>query len=381
MLLTAADVLAAMPATALLFAEGTLSWGQIRAIVAEARRLGRDERTLLDGSIGASAELFAKLDPDDAVDAVRVAVAQLRDRRAVQRSEDRAERGNFLYGQPGMFSRGTLYGELDNLSLATVLGSVDALAPPDDGRNLGQRRAEGLVELARHRCPDPCADTPPEAAEDAEDAPTPDTDPDAEPAGAADAAGDNIAGAAAAAQGGSSTRHPRLDRAVPSAVVLVDLRDASVTAAGQILLNAPGCLPTLTARAVEVLAGDATVQVVLCDGARPLAVTRKVRARDIPTDIRAAVAARDRGDRFPGSRRPIGHLHHLDKRGKGHDPDFLLGTSPTSHRRIHRNDWRVDIHPHSAEVTFTRGERSWTTLPKGTRLRRPDPADGDDPAL
>jgi hypothetical protein len=116
---------------------------------------------------------------------------------------------------------------------------------------------------------------------------------------------------------------------------------------------------------------------VLIDGGRPLTVTKKVKAKQVPADVRVAVKARDRGDRFPGSRRRIGHLHHLDKDGAGHHPDMLIGLAGPSHRRVHRFGWSISINADNGEATFTWGERSWTTLPQGTQLRRPphDPAD------
>ena len=70
--------------------------------------------------------------------------------------------------------------------------------------------------------------------------------------------------------------------------------------------------------------------------------------------------ARDRADRFPGSRRPIDHIHHLDKRGKGHHVDHLVGLATTSHQRVHRHGWHIQIDPATAEITFTRGDRTWT---------------------
>lgn len=67
MLLTAADVLADMPATMGLLKASVLSWSQVRGIVAEAKRLSRDDRGVLDAHIAASAQDLPKMDPDDAV--------------------------------------------------------------------------------------------------------------------------------------------------------------------------------------------------------------------------------------------------------------------------------------------------------------------------
>ena len=319
--LTAADVLADMPATAQLMQERTLSWGQVRDIVAEARRLSKADRALLDASIAASVDRLTVMDPDDAVDAVRLEVLELRGARKAEQAEDRAERGSFMWTQFGLLGRGKSYLEMDNLSLARVLNGVDAHAPVDDGRPLSQRRADGLLALATHDC-----DTP----------------------------GNNS---------GSDV----------NIVVALDADCVDVTAAGVIDVPAAGSLPVITARTLEALAGDASVQVVLFDGGRPLTVTNKVQAKTLPPSVRTAVKVRDRGDRFPGSRRPIEHVHHLDNDGKGHHIDHLLGLSGPSHRRVHRNGWHVAINPHTAHVTFTRNERTWTTLPRGTRLRRPQP--------
>lgn len=326
MQLTAADVLADMPATARLFRAGELAWGQVRGIVAEAMRLSRADRGVLDARIGASADRFEKLDPDDALDAIRIAAEELRDVRKTERAEDRVQRANFIWAQPAMFGPGKVYGELDNLSLGMLLNGMDDAAPPDDGRSLSQRRADGLIALAIHRCN-----------------------------------GDRAGGTSAS----------------PAVSVIVDTRDATATAAGTIEIKAPGSLPTLTARAVEALAQDASVQVVLVDGGRPLAVTKKVWAAAVPGDVRRAVLLRDGGDRFPGSRRPVNHLHHLDKRGRGHHPDALVGLADVSHQRVHRHGWAVTVDPATGEVTFTRGERRWVTIPRRTRLRRPPGRDDD----
>jgi hypothetical protein len=284
----------------------------------------------LDEHIDASQDLFAKIDPDDALDAIRIVVEELRGIRKAQQREDAIERGNFVWGQPSMFGPGKLYGELDNLSLGQVLARVDAMAPADDGRTLSQRRADGLVALATHACDD-----------------------------------DTGAGAET------------------TIVVCLDKDQTTPTAAGTLVLDAPGCLPTVSARTIEALAADASVQAVVFDGGRPLTATAKIRAKTVPAATRAAVKARDRGDRFPGSRRPIAHLHHLNKAGEGHHPEYLIGLSQASHRRVHRHQWRVSVDPASAEITFKRGERTWVTLPRGTRLRRPksrtsnSAADGD----
>ena len=106
--------------------------------------------------------------------------------------------------------------------------------------------------------------------------------------------------------------------------IIVDVDNIDVTAAGTIDIATSGCLPVISARVVEALANDASVQAVLFDGA-------------------------------------------------GHHVDHLLGLSGRSHRRVHGHGWHVTLDPDTAQATFTRGERTWVTLPRGTRVRRPQP--------
>ena len=422
MLLTAADVLGDMPVTLELFVKGTLSWGQVRGIVAEAKTLSKEQRAVLDATIGGSAELFARLDPDDALDAVRLEVKELRGASSAERAERNAARANFLFAQPGLFNAGRMYAGYDNVSLAAIIAAADAAAPPDDGRSLAQRRADGLLALALHRCDDenPCGDPAcsdcgaapvteepdgagsaeeadgaesPEEADVAESAEEPDRADAAEDADGADAAegsespvadqSDAPVGAEADGQDESAAppaprppvrcRGLRRMRARPDISVLIDLKDVTATVAGRISINAPGTIPAISAALLESLAGSASVRAVLMDGGRPLAVGRKVWAKELPRDIRLAVKARDRADRFPGSRRPLQHVHHADREGEGHHPDHLVGLSDRSHDLVHKHGWKLTLDPATGAITFTRGERSWTTLPRGTRLRRPPP--------
>ncbi|HEX2212989.1 MAG TPA: DUF222 domain-containing protein, partial [Mycobacterium sp.] len=253
MMLTAADVLADMPATMRLLHDRVLSWGQVRGIVAEAKRLSRHDRAVLDAHIDASADMFAKVDPDDAVDAVRIVATELRGIRQAERAEERVERSNFVWGQPGMFDSGKLYGELDNLSLARVLARIDALAPGDDGRSLSQRRADGLVAIARHTCPATCLTCDTDTHSDTDTGPDEAADGDDRGAGGDSGGGGGDDGTRVPPRR-RTTLHPRLGRSHDGVVVCVDLRDATVTSAGTILLDAPGCLPTITAKAAEALA-------------------------------------------------------------------------------------------------------------------------------
>ena len=365
MQITAAEVLRDMPATMGLFKAAQLSWGQVRGIVAEVRRLPRELRAIVDARIGASRDRLAKMDPDDLIDQVIVCVQELRDSGAVLRAQRNVARRNFIWAQPALVGPGKIYGELDNPSLATVITAIDAHAPAGDGRPLSQRRADGLVDMAAHRCPNTTGDTVEVGVGRGDVA-----------LGDAGAGGAGTDADAVVGDGGARRApcHRRIDRALPAFDVIVDTRDVTINAAGTISVAANGALPTLTAAACEALAAHAQVRAILMEGGRPIAVTRKIWAKALPNDVRRAVKARDRGDRFPGSRRPIEHVHHLDKDQKGHHVDHLVGLSDASHKRIHGHGWKISVDPPTGEVTFTRGERTWTTLPRGTRLRHPQPS-------
>ncbi|MDP8928778.1 MAG: HNH endonuclease [Actinomycetota bacterium] len=143
-------------------------------------------------------------------------------------------------------------------------------------------------------------------------------------------------------------------------------------------LAAPGGLPTLTARTVEVLARDADLRAVLFDGARPLAVSAKTLAADIPGEVRLAVGARDRGCRFPASTTPLrwSDCHHIIPReDKGdHHPENLTYYARRWHLLVHRRGWEQHLDPQTGELTISRNRRTWRSLPRGTPLSRPPPS-------
>lgn len=343
MLLTASRVLADMPTTRAWFRARRLSWSQVRAIVSKARRLGADDRAALDERIAATGDRLDAFDPDQLLEAVDRVVDELKGRRAVERAERREQRANFLQVQPRLFGGIQLYGEYDPVSGATIVNALDA-ASDTPAANRGadgepttrsRQRAAGLVELSR-----------------------------------------TFLG------GATASGEPR--RAKPQLIVHVPLEDVTTTAAGQVELNLAGAgLPTVTARTLEALNTDADLRAVIFDGARPLAVSDKVCASRIPTKTRIAVRARDRGDRWPASRAPIGHCdidHYLEPQrdGGGHDPDGLIALSREPHRIRGHHGWEVTVAHDTGIVTFTRGHRTWRSIPWGTPLSRPSPPRGDD---
>jgi hypothetical protein len=138
-----------------------------------------------------------------------------------------------------------------------------------------------------------------------------------------------------------------------------------------------GKAPRLSAVVCAILARDADFRAVIFDGSRPLAVSAKLHAKDVPTDITFAVRARDRGDRFPGSRDPLAFsdIHHIfeDRAERTHDPDTLVHLSRSNHKLTHDRGWDVELDPSSGQVTVKRRGRTWKSLPRGTPLTKPPP--------
>ncbi len=92
MVLTAADVLASMPAVAGLFARGVLSWGHVRQLTTGVRRLDAATRTALDGHLGEHAGRLEALDPERRAWAIEDAVDDHRPERTLERRADRQDR-------------------------------------------------------------------------------------------------------------------------------------------------------------------------------------------------------------------------------------------------------------------------------------------------
>lgn len=351
MLIAAGEVLADLPTVRGLFADGTISWGQVRAIVGASRRLPVAERAALDARVAATVaehDGVDGFDPDQLVWAVDVAVDELRNPRTVERQEQRRAEADFLAVQ-GSFDGGMrLYGQFAPVAAATIVNALDAAA----GRPVG----------------DGC-DGAPES-----------------PTGRAKQYAAALTGVCADWLGGDTERPAR-----PLLVAHVDVSQVTATPHGTVELGVRGPLPRIGAATLEALAGDADVRAVVFDGARPLSVTDKVRAKTIPAATRTAVAARDGGCRFPGSTDPLAHcdVHHLRHQTDGgdHDPDNLAAISRRYHTLIHRRGWTLVLDPPSGQITARRRGRRWRSLPRGTALaevagesddRSPPPVHSDD---
>ncbi len=114
-LIGAGQALLRMPATARLFEQGAISWGQVRRITKAARTLRADQRAELDACVAATAEEHSGLDafgPDQLCDAVDAAADDLRDPRSIERREAAAVQANFLSVQHTLFNRVQIYADL-----------------------------------------------------------------------------------------------------------------------------------------------------------------------------------------------------------------------------------------------------------------------------
>lgn len=290
-------------------------------------------------------------DADHLVEAVDAAAAEVGDTRAAERREQRAPAANFLSLQLSLEGRVRGYFDYDPVNGAIVINGLDAAAPrpvatdddepalaePDQAAapaaTRGRRYAQGLVEMAAE-----------------------------------------YLGGANSGLVGADGKPRRRRRARPLLVAHTQSGDVTRGDGGIIQLNVRGRLTRITAAALEILARDADIQAVIFDGARPLAVSKKLRAEQIPDDTRIAVEARDMTGRFPGSDDPIEHLHHFRHREHGGDNgvDNLGGFSTRSHLwRIHKLGWRVSLDPATGVITARRRNRAWRSLPRSTGLARP----------
>ncbi len=417
MLLDATDILAVMPATMRLWTDRQISWSQVRALVAQVRRYGREVRVALDDRIGASADLVGLTDADRWEWMIAEAIGDLAGPEQTERQEEQAARESFLSVQMGLFGRSRVYGELDVPDTAIAISAMDRRAAADiaagttgrpgdrRGRRVSRarRRARALVGLLAdsldgHTChssnrasggsTDSLAGTGdtdaqrPAAAEHRTD-----TDGTAATTGTAAAAMTDQGGAADA--GGGRCCGGRTVKAKPLMVVHVPLDRITTSASGVLDIAVPGWLPTLSARLTDGLAADADIKAVLFHGARPLMVTRKLHAPDIPADTRLACQARDMGARDPAGRTPtsLSDLHHLTPHDhtddqpdappddgnhqRVHDPHRMAHVSPRGHHRIiHRHGWSGHLDPTDGRLTWTRGNQTITTLPWHTTLRK-----------
>jgi hypothetical protein len=338
-------VLATLPVTAGLFADGTLSFSQVREIAGWARMLRVEDRAGLDAQVAGDAAAGVRGDPDwvvdhagDLVTRVRADLAQRREERAIERS--------FVAVQPRLDGGGSGYFELDAVSMATVLEGLDAAADAPgledaDGalpaRRRGGQLAEALERVAAFylaHTGHPCPDAAPSGEDDGD-------------------AGD-------AAPRCAHRPKPTL-YGVVDAATLAGLDDHSA----RLLWRRVGAPPRLTALAAQTLGCDAKIVPVLVDSGRVLAVGEPTDV--VPVHLRRAVIVRDGGCRMPGCRAPAAwcDAHHIVARAD-HGPTVLTNLvllCRRCHTRVHRRGWTLTLHD-DARLTVTRGKQSWTSHPR-----------------
>ncbi len=291
----------------------------------------------------ADAAAVSELRPDELLDEVTDTSARLRpDRR--RREEAATVERRFLSLQPRLDGSLTGYFELDPEGGATLLEALHQAAPPP---------AAGPNDVTRHALDDP------------EGNPVVPRSWRWRRRGRqhADAlvllAEEHLAGSAAT----RPSRRPR-----PRLLVWTDLatllgRD-ELGAQARLLWAAVGPAPRLTPDTLRRLGSDADLRFVLHEGGRVLGTTAPVAT--IPTPLREAIHARDRGCRFPGCSAPVHHtdLHHVVPRHEGGAtlPDNLVALCRRHHTAVTLGRWQLGMTA-DAVVTVRRGRRRATSHP------------------
>lgn len=336
--LNAADVLAHMPVTATLFDRGVLSWGHVRALVAGARAMDRHTRGALDEHLAANAARLERLDSDGRLAVIDDAIVHHTPVGRVEASAEREAQRRLLVLSPRLDGSGTLFGDLDAEGFATVTGRIQAeaetpLAAPSPGdgdvglpgyarqitaRSRGWLLADALVRI----CAGPTS-----------------------------------------GRGGVPVRF----------VVTLDTDQLTDMVAGTIRPALAARAPRLVRRAIDRLACDAALDVVLRDGTDLLAAQRY--APEVTAATRRAVTSRDEGCRFPGCRAPVTwcDIHHVTPRiqtaAAGGNPNGdhavsnLVLLCRRHHTITHRRGWQQTLQP-DGTYHLRRHGRHWTTYPR-----------------
>ncbi len=161
--------------------------------------------------------------------------------------------------------------------------------------------------------------------------------------------------------------------------VIVDADRVTDRAAGHITAGVRGRPPRIVRRALDRIACDAALDVVIRDGADLLAARRY--APEVTVATRRAVAARDGGCRFPGCTAPVSwcDVHHVRPRATethpdavdgDHHPANLVSLCRRHHTIVHRRGWHQTLDPDGTYRLRRRG-RAWTTLPRTDRQLPP----------
>ena len=330
--------LLAEPVTAL--AAGAISYDQLRAIEHATRHLPQDQQP-------PAVTLLTDLAKQADVQAVRTAGQRIRytlDPDGALRAADKQFERRYLTLSPLLDGMTHLDGLLDpeaTTTLTTALAPFLVPAGPHDQRHTPQRRADGLIELARisadHTLLPLVAGQRPHLE--------------------ILCPLQTLTGPATSTSGGRADTADRASRA--------DRADRAAHPGPARLPDHPGSGGYLTTQAVHRIACDADIGRVLLGPA------------SIPTDIgyrhrlfthhqRRALALRDGGCRFPGCTRPPAHTdaHHIQSwlTGGPSNLDNALLLCRHHHRQTHEGGWTI-------QVGKTGGNgQVWFTGPKQQQL-------------
>ncbi len=315
----------AMPETARAFYEGRLSFGEVRGIEWELRSWNPRDRALVDGTIGARAGTHA--DPEELLSSIADEMAASRDDLVADREERAIER-SFLAIQPRLDGSGArFHGEGDAISIATIVGALDAhaAAPQDQGLH-GISREQQHFDALLAIC-------------------------------------NASLGGGDPADGEDGARKPK--RAKPCFEAVLDVTgmdEPSMHAGSRVLWHVAGRRARLSRIGTEVALCDAKVRPVIFENGQPISVGTP--GERIPHKVRKAVAARDQGCRFPGCNAPVWwcDAHHVVHGGSAR-PSNLAMFCRRCHNRIHRRGWKVEVFP-GGDLEFSYRGQTYRTSPR-----------------
>ena len=393
--------LAHLPTIDLAFAQGRLSWSQVRGIVTAAKGLRVAQMVEFDTELGAE---IGQGEPDRIVQrAFGWADLILSEDDAEQIETDPGDRKSFRV-QPDLFGGAAYYGydRLDAVSAIWEAANAAADQPvkanevrldldgtpvPADLLPTTARQAqlaEGLRRVAAtylaggvYASPVDAthAEGPSADADQPGDAPlTPGDRSPARPHEQADWAARSGQQARALPNGAEQTGSPVASNAPgrratrpprPSISIVLDHTDL-LGATGRALVRWNGGPIRLTRLTTERLLCDPQLTPVITDSGRPVAVgdaTSPITRRHYRT-----LEAIDRGCRLPGCNAPPQHCdaHHIVPRQNGGETstDNLALVCRDCHSRIHSHRLDVQLNRHTRAVTLTLSDgRTYTSLP------------------
>lgn len=370
-----AEALRGLPNVRRAFHAGEIGWGQVRAIVAEARPLNADARVELDARF-ADFDALRNMDADQLVDVVRDDVARLRpdlaDKRALRQIESR-----FLHLQPALDGALTGYFELDPEAGTVLLEGLEHLTDLPSGRHRdpdGPALTGTASSDEQDRRTDPCGSVV--DGEGANDPPT-FADPVQRRSRARQRADGLVRMAELALTGtglpDGTPHRPRTRMNVVADINTLTGNDPAARAA-RLLWQTTGAPAALTPKAVRRIASDADLRFLLTDRGEILGVSAPTAT--IPTNVRVAVHARDQGCRFPGCRIPAAwtDLHHVIARIDNGPTTVtnLVALCRRHHVLVTQGRWRLTMTPQGC-VTVKRGKQTATSDPP-LQQQRPPPA-------